>query len=269
MGRGRSAPTRRRPGAHRGLLTQALGGACLHRPQALPRGLEPRTPKRKRKTGGHPCVARDSHPNTPARQSAHKSTPRVIEVLETGVNAANADQQGATGAGACPSLRALGENAHSPLTPTPSAAPGTRTRGVAISRPHVLRAHLRGICLTLGPLRRSGGFSLSAVQVIDNLRHMLATPNSPTGTRPGLPFYGRDGLPIQFSVQRFDPARTPWGIRHCVDISGHDCPQCPWGGSHSPRLLVGLKFSHGLESPRRHCQPGFRTNHRVASKKAD
>lgn len=150
-------------------------------------------------------------PTTPARQSAHKSTPRVIEVLETGVNAANADQQGVTGAGACPSLRALGENAHSPLTPTPSAVPGTLTRGVAISRPHVLRAHLRGICLTPGPLRRSGGFSLSAVQVIDNLRHMLATPNSPTGTRPGLPFYGRDGLPIQFSVQRFDPTRTLWG----------------------------------------------------------
>ena len=125
------------------------------------------------------------------------------------MNAADADQQGVTGAGACPSLRALGENAHSPLTPTPSAVPGTRTRGVAISRPHVLRAHLRGICLTLGPLRRSGGFSLSAVQVIDNLRHMLATPNSPTGTRPGLPFYGRDGLPIQFSVQlgSFNPVR--------------------------------------------------------------
>lgn len=51
------------------------------------------------------------------------------------MNAANAYQQGVTGAGACPSLRALGENAHSPLTPTPSAAPGNRTRGVAISRP--------------------------------------------------------------------------------------------------------------------------------------
>lgn len=51
------------------------------------------------------------------------------------MNAANAYQQGVTGAGACPSLRALGDNAHSPLTPTPSAAPGTRTRGVAISRP--------------------------------------------------------------------------------------------------------------------------------------
>ena len=40
-------------------------------------------------------------------------------------------------------------------------------------------------CLTFGPLRRSGGFCLSAVQVSRNLRHMLAAPSSPAGTRPG------------------------------------------------------------------------------------
>nr|DAX93966.1 MAG TPA: hypothetical protein [Caudoviricetes sp.] len=33
---------------------------------------------------GHPCVARDSHPNTPARQSAHKSTPGSLRCLKRG-----------------------------------------------------------------------------------------------------------------------------------------------------------------------------------------
>lgn len=40
-------------------------------------------------------------------------------------------------------------------------------------------------CLTFGPLRRLGGFCLSAVQVNRNLRHMLAAPSSSTWTRPG------------------------------------------------------------------------------------
>nr|DAX93967.1 MAG TPA: hypothetical protein [Caudoviricetes sp.] len=129
-----------------------------------------------------------------------------------------------TGAGACPSLRALGENAHSPLTPTPSAAPGTRTRGVAISRPQCFSCPLTWNLPHPWPATAVRWFQPVGNVGRGLLRHRLATLSRvPRGHGPATVLC-RDRLSIQFSVQRFDPACTPWGIRHCVDISGHTCP---------------------------------------------